>query len=92
MPEAEDAAWAQLEAIRSCPTGHSTFETRGYRNGLGFCTDWGMSRSGAFDVREVGHPCSVCGVGCFYSQRGEEWFCEEHAPARDEEDLFGQEG
>lgn len=89
VEEAEDDAWAKLSAILGCPTGHADFETRGYRNGLGFCTACGMSRSGAFDVKEVGHPCAVCGVGCNWSNVGDDWFCEEHAPPRTEDDLFG---
>lgn len=85
---AEDAAWADYQRQAACPSGHASFETRGYRNGLGFCTRCGMSKHDAFDVREVGHPCTVCGVGCFYTVRDGKWFCREHAPA---DDPFGDD-
>lgn len=90
IEEAEDAAWAKFTAVQSCPSGHATFETRGYRNGAGFCTGCGMFQSDVFDVKEVGHPCSVCGAGCFWTNVGDDWFCKEHAPQRtDDDDRFG---
>lgn len=81
VADAEDAAWVKYQKVQSCPgsRGHE-FETRGYRNGAGFCIHCGMFASGVFDVKVVGHPCKVCGVGTNWVNEGDDWFCKEHDP------------
>ncbi|KQP62890.1 hypothetical protein ASF47_17920 [Nocardioides sp. Leaf285] len=72
--DAEDAAWAKWTAKTTCPTllaeGSHAWETRGYKNGAGFCATCGIFGSGVFDVAEVGDPCVVCGVRCWWSHVG----------------------
>lgn len=83
MADAEDDCWAKLQRMASCPgtSGHE-YEARGYRNGAGFCRHCGMFASDVFDVAVVGHPCAVCGVGCFHANEGELWYCKAHWPGQ----------
>lgn len=78
--EAEDAAWAKYQRVASGDHEH-VFETRGYRNGAGFCTHCGLFQSGVFDLAEIGSVCDVCGVGTYYKKIGEKLYCQEHAPS-----------
>lgn len=95
--QAEDAAWAQWSAKQSCravtDTGAHRWETRGYRNGAGFCADCGVFGSGVFDLRAIGSVCVVCGDPYYdeipaldssgHPDRGAEptLVCAAHAPA-----------
>ncbi|WP_159599743.1 hypothetical protein [Agromyces humi] len=82
VEDAEDAAWAKFQRYAGCP-GHE-WETRGYRNGAGFCKHCGKFGSQVFDLVEIGSVCDVCGVGTYWTTVGDKLFCEEHAPAREE--------
>lgn len=48
VEEAEHDAWADWQRILSCK-GHE-LETRGYKNGAGFCKHCGLFQSGAFEA------------------------------------------
>ncbi|MFD6094595.1 hypothetical protein ACFWGN_20985 [Oerskovia sp. NPDC060338] len=78
---AEDAAWEKYTRITAGDHEHE-FETRGYRNGAGFCTHCGLFASGVFDLAEIGSVCTVCGVGTYWESIGEALYCREHAPDR----------
>lgn len=82
LAEAEQAAWDKTQRLLACPSHE--FETRGYTNGAGFCRHCGMFASEVFDVAEVGNPCTVCGTRTNWSSVAGSWYCEEHAPSREE--------
>jgi hypothetical protein len=78
---AEEDAWAQWQRILHCPSGGAhEYETRGYRNGCGICKHCGLFSSGVFDLEEIGSVCVVCGVGTYWTLRGQDIYCKEHAP------------
>lgn len=80
---AEDAAWAKY--LRYTANDHEhRFETRGYVNGAGFCVTCGLFKSKAFTLQEIGSVCGQCGAD-MYVHIGDQMFCKEHAPDRDEE-------
>lgn len=63
--DAEASAWARWQTITTCPatsgpTGAHEFETRGYRNGAGFCRACNLFQSHVFDLRDIGSVCVVC--------------------------------
>lgn len=72
--ETEDALWAQWVKKQTCPavaaSGQHRWETRGYKNGAGFCADCNVFGSHVFDVAEVGDPCVVCGVRTWHAHVG----------------------
>lgn len=81
VAEAESRAWDRYRAAVSCP-GHE-WESRGYRNGAGFCRHCGRFATGVFDLAEVGHSCAGCGRGCYYHQdESGQWWCEACAPSQ----------
>lgn len=82
IPEAEDAAWATYRRNADCP-GHE-FEPRGYTNGAGFCKHCGMFSSHQFTAEQLGLHCAVCGTPANWCTAGGKWFCENHAPTREE--------
>ena len=78
MEAAEDACWAKFERITACDHA-AGYETRGYRNGAGFCKGCGMFASAVFDLAEIGAVCKVCGEG-YWTQVGGDLFCKDHDP------------
>ena len=84
VEEAEHAAWVKWQRIQHCPGGNGhEFETRGYRNGAGFCKFCGLFQSNVFDLAEIGSVCVVCGVGTYWTVRDGKLYCREHAPKRE---------
>lgn len=73
--DAEDALWGQWVKKETCPsvkaTGEHRWETRGYKNGAGFCADCDIFGSRVFDVAVVGDPCVVCGTRTWHHHVGE---------------------
>lgn len=88
VEEAEAAAWAKWQRIASCPgpEGHE-YETRGYKNGAGFCKHCGMFATDVFLVSEVGDPCAVCAVRTNWHAEGGKTYCQEHMPRQPCEDC-----
>lgn len=80
IEQAELQAWLSYNASQKC-TEHE-YETRGYKNGAGFCKNCGMFAVDVFDIKIVGHPCGTCGVGTnyanLYSDDGDTYYCEQH--------------
>lgn len=60
---AEDSLWARWQAYTAC--SQHEWETRGYRNGAGFCRQCGLFGSHVFDLVEIGSTCAVCKVGTY---------------------------
>jgi len=84
---AETAAWGKWQRVLHCPSGgQHEYETRGYRNGAGFCRYCGLFQSGVFDLKEIGSVCVVCCIGTYWATRDGKLYCEEHAPSRDRDD------
>lgn len=88
VEEAELNAWKKYHASQKCV--EHEWETRGYKNGAGFCKLCGMFESGVFDVKVVGEPCGTCGVGTFYAHlynndENGSYYCEEHSTEAKEE-------
>lgn len=80
MATAEDAAWAKFTRYSECD--HTCgFETRGYRNGCGFCKRCGLFAVDVFDLAEIGSVCCTCGVGTYWTQVDGQLYCREHAPS-----------
>lgn len=78
---AEEAAWQKWQRILNCPNGGvHEYETRGYKNGCGFCKHCGLFTSGVFDLAEIGSVCVVCGVGTYWCTRKGKLYCEAHDP------------
>lgn len=84
VEDAEDAAWARWVRVSAGDHEHR-WETRGYRNGAGFCAECGLFASGVFDLAEIGSVCEVCGVGTYWSEVDGKLYCQEHAPSLLEE-------
>lgn len=84
--DAEAMAWARWEAILACPalaeTGAHAFETRGYRNGAGFCRACNLFQGNVFDLREIGSVCIIC---------SEPYYAEVHRSSPDGEWLRGKD-
>lgn len=82
VEEAEAAAWRQWQRVVGCPgpDGHE-YETRGYRNGAGFCKHCGLFTSNVFDLASIGSVCVVCGIGTYWTTDADgNLLCEQHAP------------
>lgn len=83
IQEAEHAAWQKYQKINAC-AGHE-WETRGYKNGAGFCKHCSFFKSHAFTGEELNQFCHVCKKGTIYSSttdpstNEEIWGCEEHS-------------
>lgn len=62
--EAEADVWTRWTKVTGCPavaaSGAHTYETRGYRNGAGFCRACNLFSSHVFDLRDIGSVCVVC--------------------------------
>lgn len=82
VPEAEDAAWAKYQKILHCPapSGDHEYETRGMRNGVGFCRHCNMSSGAAFTLEEIGSICVICGTPSFWTLVDGHILCEQHVP------------
>jgi hypothetical protein len=84
---AEAIAWARWEKIVACPAvaarGVHEFETRGYRNGAGFCRTCNLFQGKVFDLREIGSVCVVC---------AEPYYTEVRRRGSDGEWLTGKDG
>lgn len=92
VEEAELNAWNKYYASQKCV--EHEWETRGYKNGAGFCKHCNMFESGVFDVKIVGEPCGTCGVGTFYAHlysddENGSYYCEQHC-AEAKEELFAK--
>lgn len=91
---AEQVLWTRWSQVVGCksPTGDHEYETRGYRNGAGFCKHCDLFTSGVFDLAEIGSVCVVCGTGTNWAHvaarlpdgtldpKDYEMVCETHAP------------
>lgn len=85
-PEAcENAAWAKYQLALNCADGGAAhdWESRGYRNGAGFCSRCDTFGSKVFTGEQLGQHCKTCGVGTTYhwhkNEAGtEEFLCEDH--------------
>ena len=78
---AEDAAWAKYQKYEACPspTGDHEYETRGYKNGAGFCKHCNMFASHVFTLADIGSVCFICGTD-YYDEVGDRLVCEKHSP------------
>lgn len=79
LAEADDAAFAKLQAYLSC--GAHEWEPRGYTNGGGFCTRCGQFGSRVFTAEQLGLFCTVCSVPTFHTAAGlrdGETLCMDH--------------
>jgi hypothetical protein len=87
VTDAEHDAWQKWQRILNCPspTGHE-YETRGYRNGSGFCKHCNLFMGNVFDLASIGSVCTVCGVGTYWTVRDDKIYCETHAPPRADDD------
>lgn len=78
---AEEAAFAKLQRILTCP-GHE-FERGGRSDGFGYCKHCHMGQANAFEPLT---RCHVCDKPTAYSlghKDGQEfWYCEEHKGSR----------
>ena len=83
VQEAEDNAWAQYQRIVD-PGHEHEFETRGYRNGAGFCKHCGLFMVDVFTLEEIGSLCHVCQTPTYWVVDGDRLYCEEHAPSRED--------
>lgn len=83
---AEDACWAKAQHVLGC-TRHE-YESRGYKNGGGFCKNCGHFGDDAFTPEQLGVFCAACGVPTFWHSDdhetvGEFFVCPTHVPHRD---------
>ena len=78
---AEDDAWAQHQRQLFCPsqTGDHEYETRGYKNGAGFCKHCDLFSSKIFNLTDIGSVCFICGTD-YYDEVGDRLVCEKHCP------------
>lgn len=82
VAEAETNCWNKYQSKVNCPSHE--WETRGYKNGAGFCKKCNAFQSKVFTGEQLGFHCSVCGVGTLHHIDGPAIFCEEHFPYRKE--------
>ena len=81
VEDAEDNAWAKHQQYLSCqsPTGDHEYETRGYKNGAGFCKHCDMFASKVFNLADIGSVCFICGTD-YYDEVGDRLVCRKHCP------------
>ena len=78
---AEDAAWQQHLRHQAC--GGHEFESRGYKNGAGFCRHCNMFSSRVFTPEQLGLYCRVCGTPTFWHRDADGMLCEAHVRQSD---------
>lgn len=84
LEEAEDAAWEKFMRRSTCPAHE--YESRGYKNGAGFCKHCNNFKSGVFTGEDLGQYCETCGAPTTHQWIDEWFFCEDH-PAMTEHDI-----
>lgn len=89
IEDAEEAAWSKYSRYARNDHKHE-FETRGYRNGAGFCKHCGMFKSNVFTLQEIGSVCEICGRD-MYATYGDKMFCIDHNPDKAERQRLRQE-
>jgi hypothetical protein len=85
LEEAEDVCWAKYERQTSCP-GHE-YEPRGYKNGGGWCKHCNQFKGKVFTPEDLGLKCKDCGVWTYWSRVDDDFYCELHAPVRNDDDI-----
>lgn len=85
LEQAEDDAWERYLKRTSCP-GHE-WESRGYRNGGGFCKHCGTFESGAFTGEQLGQYCVDCQAPTTYTWVDDDFYCLLHAPVERDSDI-----
>lgn len=78
ITEAETFCWEKYQRWIGCDPHQ--WETRGYKNGSGFCKKCGQFGSKVFDLAEIGSVCVVCNVGSYYDVVDDKIYCEDHTP------------
>jgi hypothetical protein len=83
--ECENAAWAKYQLALNCsdPSGTHRWESRGYKNGAGFCAHCSTFSTEVFSGDDLNQHCDVCGVGTTYHWDDNEagvtvFLCEKH--------------
>jgi hypothetical protein len=85
VPEAETACWEKYQRYENCPgpNGHEYVpHNKGghvYRNGGGFCKHCWRFAAQVFTPEQLGLHCKTCGTPTFWSQIGNDMYCEQHA-------------
>ncbi|MET9661154.1 hypothetical protein [Streptomyces sp. NPDC006510] len=66
--ECENSAWTQYRLALDCSDGSGShdWETRGYRNGAGFCSRCSTFGSRVFTGEQLGQFCRICDTGTTY--------------------------
>ncbi|MEU6263700.1 hypothetical protein [Saccharopolyspora shandongensis] len=86
--ECEDSAWAQYQHALDCTdgTGRHDWESRGYRNGAGFCSRCNTVDPQVFTGEQLGQHCRVCQTGTTCHWETDEatgqvsFLCADHCP------------
>ncbi|MGI8306985.1 hypothetical protein [Saccharopolyspora hattusasensis] len=86
--ECEDSAWAQYQHALDCTdgTGRHDWESRGYRNGAGFCSRCNTFDPQVFTGEQLGQHCRVCQTGTTCHWETDEatgqvsFLCADHCP------------
>lgn len=81
VEEAETSCWDKYVKTVACP-GHE-WESRGYKNGAGFCKHCNKFESKRFTPEQLGMYCGYCQKPTFYGEATttegiQKFFCEEH--------------
>lgn len=88
--ECENSAWTQYRLALDCSdsSGSHDWETRGYRNGAGFCSRCNTFGSRVFTGEQLGQFCRVCNAGTTHHWEKEEatgeytFLCKDHYEER----------
>lgn len=93
LEEADRRCWEQFQRETACP--HTAYESRGYKNGLGFCLACGHLASEHFSAADLQQFCHVCGDptygphdGGLYFRDTNEFECEKHNSLADYQDFM----
>lgn len=83
LATAEHECWVKAQHVLDCP-GHE-WESRGYKNGGGFCIHCNRFHGEAFTPEQLGLYCAACGVPTFWNREEREgvdefFTCPLHVP------------